>query len=291
VAAGRSSPWHRALGLAAAAALLAYAVTPVTGDPVFFRFNLRYTLAAQGLAVLVLATAPALRGVWAQRALVAAAVAGVALAFPGPPAGHRDPFELGGWPDGHRVAAVAATVAVAVIAASGWWLWRAWQATGPGGHATTVALVAGAGVMAVAFAVAGRGLAERYQAGRYRHLPGDLAAAWAWAQNVHDARIGVVGLYQQYPFTGADLSNYVQYIGVTTAHRGFERAPTCAAFRRAVDAGRYRYVVTSRDGILPPPGEPPEAGWTRSDPAAVQILHQGDTAVFELTRPLDPAGC
>jgi len=139
--------------------------------------------------------------------------------------------------------------------------------------------------------VAGRGVSDRYLADRYRYVTGEQAPAWRWADGVHHARIAIAGFYLQFPLTGADLTNTVQYVGVRTPHHGFARAPSCAAWRAAVDAGHYRYVVTSRGGYFPPPGEPPEAGWTRSDPAARQIMRYSDTAVFELRGPLNPATC
>lgn len=305
---GLGVPWHRAMAAVVAASVVAYAITPGTGDPAFFGFNLRYSLAAQGLAACVLATTAWLRGRWAQRGLVALVALGVALSWPGPPAGRADPFEMSAWPAGagHRLAAVAAAAAILALAGAGWALWQMaapalWPAYAPEGDAhrrwararrLRPAVAAGsAGAVLVAGIVAGRGIDDRYQAGRYRHQGGSLGAAWAWAQGVRGARIGVVGVYQQYPFTGADLSNFVQYVGVATPHHGFARAPSCQAWRAAVDAGRYRFVVTSRDGIFPPPGEPPEAAWTRSDPSAHQILRVGSTAVFALSGPLDPAGC
>ena len=280
--AATGSRWHRVVGAALAVGLLAYAATPVSGDPNFFRFNLRYTLGLQGLAVLIIATHPRARGRWTQRALVLGALAAIAASWP---VGSRDPFAFGGWPagDGLRLSAVTVAVAVLGLGAAAWAVWRVRRGWAGG--------LAAAGVALLAVVVAGRGIDDRYARARFRALPGDLGAAWAWAQGVSGARIGVVGLYQQYPFYGARLDNYVQYVGVSTPHDGLARAPSCVTWRTAVDRGRYRYVVTSRDGIFPPLGEPPEAGWTRSDPAARQILHVGATAVFLLSGPLNPSGC
>ncbi|MHB8465673.1 MAG: hypothetical protein ACYDH6_02580 [Acidimicrobiales bacterium] len=281
IALWRRSPWHRAIAIAAAISAFVYTITPVTGDPAFFRFNLRYTLPIQGMAALLLATHPRLSGRHAQRAVVALTLVGLAAAWPGPARG-ADPFQLAGWPDGsgHRLAAVAVTVSilalVAVIAV---------------GATHVTARVALASVLVVGAIVAGWGVTERYSRGRYRHFAGELGPSWQWAQAVSHSRIGVVGLYQQYPFFGAHLDNVVQYVGISTAHHGLARAPSCTVWRRSINAGRYRYIVTSREGIFPPPGEPPEATWTRSDPAARELLHTGDTAVFRITGPMHPASC
>ena len=271
----RRSPWHRVMAIAALVSFAAYLVTPVTGDPAFFRFNLRYTLPIQGLAAVVVATHPWFRGRWSQRVLVALMLGGMVAAWPGPARG-ADPFQLAGWPAAGRLAAVAVTVAILGLIGAVCLLPR---------RGVFVA------VLAIGAVVAGRGVAVRYAHGRYQHLHGELGPAWTWAQGVSHSRIGVVGLYQQYPFFGARLDNYVQYVGVATPHSGLARAPDCRVWRTAVNAGRYRFIVTSREGIFPPPGEPPEARWTRSDPAAREILHSGDTAVFRVTGAMHPAAC
>jgi hypothetical protein len=277
--------WHRWVAIAMAVTIVAYTVTPVTGDPAFFRFNLRYTLPIQALAVVLLATHPRLVGRWAQRAMVALALATVALAWPAPAPG-SDPLQVGGWPvgSGHRLAAVAVTLAVGAGLVAGWGLWRvtrrAWVVVGVAAVASVTAIAAG------------RGVATRYERTRYRDVAAQLGPAWAWAQGVSHSRIAVVGLYQQYPFTGAHVDNMVQYVGVRTPHGGLARAPSCRVWRAAIDAGRYQYVVTSREGLVfDGPGEPPEAGWTRRDPSAHEVLHVGDTAVFRLSAPLNPDLC
>ena len=67
-------------------------------------------------------------------------------------------------------------------------------------------------------------------------------------------------------------------------------------------AGRYGYVVTSPpllpytvEGLLFGPAHDtksaPEASWTRSDPAAVEIARRGRIAAFRLERRPSPAGC
>ena len=284
-------PWLRVMALVALVSVAIYAATPVTGDPLFFRFNLRYTVALQGVAVLVVASSRAAAHPWAQRGLCVLGLLAIAVSWPGPRPGHLDAFRRGAWPDGHRLAAVTVVIATAGL----WVTWRALRrAAVAGGWGTAVAAaVPGIAVLlgALGLMIGGYGIDRRFEPARYRHGVGTLAPAWAWAQGVRHQRIGVVGLYQQYPFAGPDLSNHVQYVGLRTAHHGFARATTCTAFRRALDAGDYRYVVTSSEGIEAPAAAPPEAAWVRGDPHARVILAQGATSVFELSGRLDPGMC
>ncbi|GAC1534204.1 MAG: hypothetical protein NVS3B12_14620 [Acidimicrobiales bacterium] len=285
--AGRD-PWARAMALLVLASLAVYAITPTSGDPLFFRFNLRYTVGLQGVAVFVVASTGVAWRPWAQRGLCALGLLVVVLAWPGPPTGRHDPYQQGAWPDGHRLAAI--TVVVAVVGL--WMVWRtASSYAGRLRPAVSASPLLWIVVATVGILIAGSGVDQRFESARYRHAEGTLAPAWAWAQGVRHQRIGVVGLYQQYPFAGPDLSNHVQYVGVRTAHHGFARAPTCSSFRRALDAGTYRYIVTSSEGIEAPAVAPPESAWVRGDRHARQILAQGVTSVFELSGPLDPAAC
>jgi hypothetical protein len=282
----RHSSWHRAVAVTALLSFVAYGLTPVAGDRTFFPLNLRYTLAVQGMAVLLLATHPRLRGRWPQRALVALSLIGMALAWPRPRPGHTDPFQVDPWPLGHRLAGVAVAVAIVALGLAAWALWRSVARRRLVAIGAIVATVVG-------IAVAGDGVEARYRRSRYTHSTGELGLSWRWAQTVSHSRIGVVGLYAQYPYVGSDLTNYVQYVGVPTPHDGFARAPSCRSWRTAVDAGHYQYIVTSpADGIGPQP-IPPEATWTSADPAAHIIVRSASsrTLVFRIDGNLNPATC
>ncbi len=75
-------------------------------------------------------------------------------------------------------------------------------------------------------------------------------------QRDHHSRIAVAGDFAQlqYVFYGRNLANYVQYIGQPEPHHGYARIASCSEWRRALDAGRYDYVVTSTGLISSPPG-------------------------------------
>jgi hypothetical protein len=117
-----------------------------------------------------------------------------------------------------------------------------------------------------------------------------LNAAFAWARDISGARIATTST-RQYPLFGTDLSNHVEYVGQERPHGGFESPTTCPAWRRAVNAGHYDYVVATRDRVEPgKPPFPPQARWTQS-PQAKIVLRKPPTVVFQLTGPLDPSSC
>ncbi len=161
----------------------------------------------------------------------------------------------------------------------------------------------GAGVLALGVAVGGYAGQQRYLRSRYAFTPGVsyLARTWALFRDVRDARVGVVGTFggfSTYPLYGLDLSNHVQYIAQRGPHGSFTPITSCPAWRAAVNAGHYRYLVTTpaRDPWHPKRlGPSPERGWTSSDPAAHLIYSLEATgqpiALFELSGPLNPRGC
>jgi hypothetical protein len=117
-----------------------------------------------------------------------------------------------------------------------------------------------------------------------------LDAAFAWADDISDARIATTST-RQYPLFGTDLSNRVDFIGIERPHGGFEAPATCRAWRRQLNAGHYDYVVTTRDRPEPgKPSYPPQARWTEGF-GAKPILRKPPTVVFQLTDKLDPSAC
>jgi hypothetical protein len=134
---------------------------------------------------------------------------------------------------------------------------------------------------------------------RYAELGPTLPPPSLWAQDVENERIGIVGYLLQYPLYGRDGSNRVDWLGRRGAHGAFAPIATCAAWRRAIDAGRYRYVVTAPQpsvvlgdagAVL---GEPREAAWTASAPGARVLMRDEPrrTTVFRIEGPLGADGC
>jgi hypothetical protein len=131
-------------------------------------------------------------------------------------------------------------------------------------------------------------LKERYAAPTFT-TPG-LDAAFKWARGIEDSRIATTST-RQYPLFGTDLSNHVAYLGAHRPHGGFEEITTCPAWREALNAGNYDYVVTTFDRIEPGnPTYPPQTAWTEA-PGAEPILKKPPTVIFKLNAPLDPSTC
>jgi len=117
-----------------------------------------------------------------------------------------------------------------------------------------------------------------------------LNAAFAWAQDISDARIATTST-RQYPLFGRDLSNHVAYIGEEQPHGGFTAPTTCRRWRQLLNEGHYDYVIASRDRLEPnKPPYPPTARWTAA-PGVTTILRTPPTVVYELKEPLDPSAC
>jgi hypothetical protein len=146
------------------------------------------------------------------------------------------------------------------------------------------------GVLTVAVIAAGWPLANADLHGRYAAGSTDVTAAFARFRDTQDLRIGVGGFADLYPLYGLALDNEVQYVGFTEPAGGFHAPLTCAAWRTALGAGRYEYVVISRSPVASQT-IPRETRWTAGDPAAHLVLRRGVTSVFRLTGRPDPAGC
>jgi hypothetical protein len=274
----------RALGAVALASLVAYLVTPETaagpaGHPLGFAFNLRYAAPVLALSLSILPLAPPLARRRELTATALAVVFGLTVIN-----GHV-------WSSKHLPGALAVAVIVALIAVM--------LARGPGRRA----VLAGGGAVLAALVVAGYPLQRHYLDGRYAFQPGisALSRVWAYFRHVHHARVGVVGTFGgffDYPLYGLDDSNRVDYVAARGPHGALQTIGSCSAWRAAVNAGGYRYVVTTpaRDPWHPKPLHfSPEGGWTGSDPAARVVLrHRAfgqDITVFELRGPLNASAC
>ncbi len=126
--------------------------------------------------------------------------------------------------------------------------------------------------------------------------------AYTFAYHQHDKRIGIAGsgeiFFGQYGYYGADLSNYVQYIGVPGPDGAYRLATSCPQFRGRVNAGHYDYLIVSKytEGSSTSPYRFPIYAWLKTDPALKQIIAEPHVTpepdyVFKVNGELDPAAC
>jgi hypothetical protein len=154
-----------------------------------------------------------------------------------------------------------------------------------------------AAATALAVLAAGFLIQRHYLERRYEDLSPQLRLAEAvrWANTVTDERIaiaGVRGVFNQYAFSGYDLSNHVQWLGIEGEHRSYERIPDCETWRTELNEGGYTYVVTLYDPYHPQGlTDTKEALWTREDPGASQVIRNGPVNVFRIDEPLNPEAC
>jgi hypothetical protein len=285
----------RILGAVALVSLAAYVVTPdsaagLPGEPAGFVVNLRYAAPALALALAITPLAPALVGPRRQvalglgfTALFVATVAKPSL-----------------WPDRHVAGAIALGGAVLIAGLAIVWVRARPRRVLAPARIAMLAVVLALGGAAAAGAYAWQ---RHYLRGRYAFRPraSTLAPVWAYFRTVHHARVGIVGTFGgffSYPLWGVDLSNRVQYIAEHGPHGAFAPITSCSHWRAAVNAGHYRYLVTTpgRNPWRPRRLSPsPEGAWTVSDPAARRLLTiraKGQRIyLFELTGPLQISGC
>jgi hypothetical protein len=276
-------PLLRMLGAVVLFTALAYVVTPLTaageeGRPIAFVWNVRYLAPAAALGLAILPCLPIARRTARSRAITLAALS-VLFA--------TTAVSLVQWQQGHVKGAVAAGVAVfAGFAAIRWLRDR------DGRWVPALAAVAALGALG-----AGWWEQRHYLEHRYENLSPQLKLADAvrWARDVQDAKIavaGIRGVFNQFPFYGADLSNEVQWLGKTGPDGAYQRIATCEEWRQALADGGYTHVVTMYDPFAPGTlTDTKEALWTREDPAAEQVLRDGPVSVFKLNGAPDPAGC
>jgi hypothetical protein len=282
---GDDKPLVRALGAVGIVTVLGYVITPQPNLPSAFVYDLRFMALAVVLGLIALPIVlcrfrwvTALAGVFGA-VLIAAQ------------------FARGIWSAGPSLVAYHALV--------------------PGLIAGAVVLILGAGVIGVrragrwppitwrivattlvaALLVSGSFLQNFYLTHRY--TTGPQAPVYQWADTVHHARIGVSGLILNYPLFGNDLSNQVVFVGDRTTHDYDATPPNCTSWRRAVNAGHFKFVVAWG------PEAPRSAlaqsadGWTRTDRSAhlvataVAIGLDGyeRTDVFAIRGRLDPGQC
>ncbi|MFN2612795.1 MAG: hypothetical protein ABR536_05445 [Solirubrobacterales bacterium] len=286
LARGRT-PAIRMLGGVAIVAAVAYVFTPLgasgpEGRPDGFEINLRYLVPALALGLALLPLDRAFerrRHQYALGALFVVALASVVLFSKSKTAYQGDDAFLPG----------ALLIGVVLFAPLG--LVLLWESR----PRLTYAVAAAVAVLAFA---AGWSRQDDYLDGRYQgESRYQMQAAFRWANDVSGQRIGLAGTraaFQQYGLYGRDVSNYVQYIGHPGNEGDFTRIADCPAFRTAVNAGRYDYLITTPDLDLNNVGRTnpaPENSWLLGDPALKTIVREGPVRVLEVQGILNPATC
>ncbi len=286
---------NRILRVIAAAALLTalvYVFTPLTaagqeGSPTGFFTNTRYLAPGLVLAMTLLPIARPLRAPDSRARLtlyfLVAVYAITVLTTPR-------------WYPGYIVGTVFLTLAL-VWAPSALALLRGRRAA-----SRTYVAVAAAGVLLLAV-VLGRAQEVQYYNQHYTRVTpflqdGGPRKAYTFARERHGARIGIAGsgeiFFGQYGFYGANLDNYVQYIGAEGPDGTYRLATTCHRFRQAINEGDYDFLITSKATQDSPEAEYwyPVYAWLKTDPALELVIEEPEITpqpdyVFKVKGKLD----
>jgi len=286
----------RVVAVGALATAVVYLFTPLTaagqeGSPTGFFTNTRYLAPGLVLAMTLLPIARPLRApdrrAWQTLLFLTVVYAITVLTTPR-------------WYPGYIVGTVFLTLALVWVPAG---LGLARSRTG-----TSRGVVLGAGAAVVLFAVVlGRAQEVQYYDNHYT-IPdhflqeGGPKKAYLFARRQQHKRIGIAGsgeiFFGQYGYYGANLNNYVQYIGVPGPHGAYRLATTCPQFRRRINAGHYDYLVMSQYTQDSPdaPYWYPIYAWVKTDPALEQIIEEPEITpepdyVFKVKGKLDPSAC
>ncbi len=177
----------------------------------------------------------------------------------------------------------------AVVAAVAIWLGAAALMRQRRAHTNRRLLPVACSVVVVTLVgVVGLHVSNTYLHQRYKRYP-----LWAWARTVQHARIAVVGYSAQYPLTGLDLSNWVQYLGRPGSDGAFASYRDCNQFRSALHSGRYEFLVVGDEkwGLE----AAPEQRWASSDPSTERLLQDTnrgiDTTVYRVKPPVGSQRC
>jgi hypothetical protein len=284
-------PMLRALGAVAFGSALAYVVTPLTaggeeGEPIAFEWNIRYLAPAVAIGLAVLPLLPVLRDSPRRRSITLFALGGLAL---------LTTLTIAQWSSQSHIKGAVATgiLVLAAFVGAAWAMQKNWL-----GYRAPALRRSSVLAAAVLVAVVGGYLAQNhYLERRYESLSPKLmiAPAARWANTVQDERIavsGIRGVFNQYAFTGPDLSNQVRWLGVEGEDSAYLRIADCETWRREVSSGGFSYVVTLYDPFDPGAlTDTKEALWMREDPGATEIVRDGPVSVFRIDEPLNPDAC
>ena len=286
----------RVIAVAALATAFVYVFTPLTaagqeGSPTGFFTNTRYLVPGLVLAMVLLPLARPLRApdrrAWQTLIFLTAVYAITVLATPR-------------WYPGFIVGTIVLTLAL-VWAPAGLGMARSRRVM-------SRAAVVGAGAAVVLLAVVlGRAQEVQYYKHHYTRTTlflqdGGPQKAFEFAHKQQNKRIGIAGsgeiFFGQYGFYGANLNNYVQYIGVPGPDGTYRLATSCAQFKRRINAGNYDYLIISQftQDSQDAPYWYPIYAWVKNDPALEKVIEEPDITpepdwVFRVKGKLDPSSC
>jgi hypothetical protein len=286
----------RVIAVAALATAVVYLFTPLTaagqeGSPTGFFTNTRYLIPGLVLAMVMLPIARPLRApdkrAWQTLVFLAAVYWITVLATPR-------------WYPGYIFGTIFITLAL-VWAPTALSLGRVRRGMSRG-------LVAGAAAVILLLAVV-LGRAQQVQYADHHYTKSTLflqeggpQKAYDYARRLQNQKIGIAGsseiIFGQYGFYGGHLNNSVQYVGVPGPHGAYRLAETCHAFRRAVNAGEYDYLIISKYTQDSPdaPFWYPIYAWVKDSPALKLVVEEPDIVpepdyVYKVVGKLDPNEC
>lgn len=291
----------RMLGVVALVGFVAYFLTPLgaagpEGAPTAFRLNIRYAAPAFALSLCLVAIPPAFAARYRDRWRLGVLIALAVLLL----VGNLYFGEL----DYSRILGVVFVGIVFVGIPLAFYV--GWQ------RGVQPPLLEGVAVLAVVILTA-MGAVDRREYQDYRYssqspaypvdsYPSDelregIGAVNDWARGVSSESIGLTGTlaqFFQYGIWGQDSSNRVEAIGHQGSGGRFSAPAGCPEWVAAVNAGGYRYVITS-----PPSADrdssqvtvPPEIAWLDRAPNVSRILAERNTSVWQLDGRLSPDIC
>jgi len=268
---------NRILQVVAAAALLTavvYVFTPLTaagqdGSPTGFFTNTRYLTPGLLLAMTLLPIARPLRApesrAWQTLIFLVAVYAITVLTTPR-------------WYPPYIVGTVFLTLAL-VWTPTALGLLRSRRLAG------RAYLALGAGCVLLLAVILGRAQEVQYYDHHYTNTSpflqdGGPRQAYTFAREQHGKRIGIAGsgeiFFGQYGFYGANLDNYVQYIGAKGPRGTYRLATSCHQFRKLINEGRYDYLIVSQYTQDSPEAEYwfPIYAWLKNARALEQIIEE-----------------
>jgi hypothetical protein len=279
----RATPVQRLLAATALVGIVVYLLSPGTalgleGQPRLFPTNVRYVLPALALALAVLPTPALMR----QRIATASLAILAAIALVVNLLHETSGDYLGG------------AVLLTVLAALATVLVATWSS---GRLRPLDASLLGAALLGIAVVLYWPQV-RQYETNRYTAVWSQthLTPVFRWAKGLSDARIalaGTQGAAFQYAYYGDDGSNRVVYVGDPGPRGSFNPIETCNAWRQAINAGNFDYVITSPTLNYRTLGYSfsPEESWTAPGVATQRVLHDGPVSVFRIKGDLSTDWC